>query len=130
MIWPSIWSIDSSTETRGSAKYHTMRDLRNQTTVHNVTRHSARRLWHYAILQHEHGEPALAEVLWHPELPIGLWRRGQRAGAMRYDLVMRRPDGALSIYYGVTEEGLHGPWRDLVLMGEDSGYEGPDPAGG
>jgi hypothetical protein len=107
-----------------------MRDLRNRTTVHNVTRHSARRLWHYAILQHEHGEPALAEVLWHPELPIGLWRRGHRAGAMRYDLVMRRPDGSLSIYYGVTEEGLQGPWRDLVLMSEDSGYVGPDPAGG
>src|SRR5205823_6355668 len=50
---PSTGVEIMSTETRGSTKYHTMRDLRNKTTVHNVTRHSARRLWHYAILQHE-----------------------------------------------------------------------------
>lgn len=119
-----------STDTRGTTRYHTMRDLRNQTTVHNVTRHSARRLWHYAILQHEHGDPAMSEVMWHPDLPIGLWRRGERAGAMRYDVAVREPDGKLSVYYGVTEEGLQGPWRDLIEMAEDAGYEGPDSVGG
>jgi hypothetical protein len=119
-----------STATRDNTHYHTMRDLRNASTVHNVTRKSARRLWHYAILQHEHGNPALSEVLWHPELPIGLWRQGNRAGALRYDLVSRYPDGSTRIFYGVTEDGLTGPWADLAQMAEAAGYEGPDPSEG
>ncbi|MFL5731769.1 MAG: RNA-binding domain-containing protein [Chloroflexia bacterium] len=127
---PSTGVEIMSTEMRGTTRYHTMRDLRNQTTVHNVTRQSARRLWHYAIMQNEHGEPAMAEVMWHPQLPIGIWRRGQRAGAMRSDLVMRQPDGTLLVYYGVTDEGLHSPWQDLVDMAEEAGYEGPDSIGG
>jgi hypothetical protein len=105
-----------------------MRDLRNKSTVHNVTRQSARRLWHYAILQSEHGEPEMAEVAWHPTQPIGVWRRNNRAGAMRLDLVSRYPDGSLRIYYGVTEDGLHGPWLELLEMAEAAGYEGPKPA--
>jgi hypothetical protein len=115
-----------STDMRNGVHYHTMRDLRNSSTVHNVTRHSARRLWHYAILQHERGLPEMAEVMWHDTLPIGLWRRGQRAGDMRYDMVLRKPDGSFGLYYGVTEEGLHGPWRDLVLNAESADYWGPD----
>ena len=55
-----------STEERNGQKFHTMRDLRDGTTVHNVTRKSARRLWYYAILQHEHGDPSYAEIAWHP----------------------------------------------------------------
>jgi hypothetical protein len=119
-----------STATRDNNHYHTMRDLRNSSTVHNVTRQSARRLWHYAILQHEHGGPALSEVLWHPELPIGLWRQGNRAGALRYDLVSRYPDGSMRIFYGVTEDGLIGPWADLAQMADSAGYEGPNPSEG
>lgn len=111
---------------RNGINYHTMRDLRNHSTVHNVTRHSARRLWHYAILQHEHGDPEMSEVAWHPDQPVGIWRRGHRAGDMRYDLISRHPDGSLEIYYGVTEEGLHGSWSDLVLMAEQADYWGPD----
>jgi hypothetical protein len=117
-----------ATEQRNGTNYHTMRDLRNKSTVHNVTRHSARRLWHYAILQHERGAPALAEIAWHPDEAIGIWRRGQRAGDMRYDLVARNPDGGLNIYYGVTEEGLQGPWAELVEMAEQANYWGPDPS--
>ncbi|HUP26863.1 MAG TPA: hypothetical protein VM409_00380 [Chloroflexia bacterium] len=112
-------------EMRNGAYHHTMRDLRNKSTVHNVTKQSARRLWHYAILQSEHGEPEMAEVLWHQELPIGVWRRNNRAGAMRLDLVSRYPDGSMRIYYGVTEDGLHGPWLELLQLAESAGYEGP-----
>ncbi len=115
-------------ELRNGVNHHTMRDLRNKSTVHNVTRQSARRLWHYAILQSEHGEPEMAEVAWHPTVPIGVWRRNNRAGAMRLDLVSRYPDGSLRIYYGVTEDGLHGPWQELLEMAEAAGYEGPKPA--
>ena len=119
-----------STEQRGGTNYHVMRDLRNMTTVRNVTRQSARRLWHYAIVQHEHGTPQPAEVFWHPQLPVGLWRRGERAGAMRYDLIARYPDGSTRIFYGVTEDGLHGPWREVVSLAEEAGYAGPPPAEG
>ncbi len=115
-----------STETRNGINYHTMRDLRNHSTVHNVTRHSARRLWHYAIMQHEHGDPAMSEVAWHSDQAIGIWRRGQRAGDMRYDLVARKPDGTFEVYYGVTEEGLHGLWSELVIMAEQADYWGPE----
>ena len=118
--------VDS--DVRGGVKYHTVRDLRNLSTVHNVTRQSARRLWHYAILQHEHGMPSVSEVVWHPDLPIGLWRRGERAGAMRFDVVLRKPDASLQVYYGVTEDGLLGPWQDLITFSEQAGYWGPDPA--
>lgn len=115
-----------STEARGNTNYHTMRDLRNESIVHNVTMRSARRLWHYAIVQHEHGDPELAEILWHPSLPIGMWRRDNRAGAMRYDLVSRYPDGSMRIFYGVTEDGLQGPWLDLLALADEVGYEGPE----
>lgn len=114
-----------STEARDGGSYHTMRDLRNESTVHNVTKQSARRLWHYAIVQHEHGDPAMSEIFWHPGLPIGLWRREQRAGAARCDLVSRYPDGSMRIFYGVTNDGLSGPWQDLLQMVEQAGYTGP-----
>lgn len=105
---------------------HTMRDLRNGQTVRNVTKQSARRLWHYAIVQHERGNPELAEVLWHDTLPIGLWRRDERAGALRFDLVSRYPDGSMRIFYGVTDEGVTGHWRELVEKAQAVGYTGPD----
>jgi hypothetical protein len=117
-----------STEEKGKVLYHTMRDLRNPSSVvHNVTRKSARRLWLYAITQHEHGDPSAAELAWHPTAQVGLWRREHRAGASRYDLVARYPDGSMRIFYGVTDEGLAGPWRELVQMAENADYWGPPP---
>ncbi len=116
-----------STEERNGQKFHTMRDMRDGTTVHNVTRKSARRLWYYAILQHEHGDPSYGEIAWHPGGAIGLWRREHRAGASRYDLVARYPDGSLRIFYGVTDDGLAGPWQELVQMATEAEYWGPPP---
>ena len=49
----------SSVEERGGTVYYTMRDMRNGNKVSNVTLSSARRLWHYAIKQHE-GNPVKA----------------------------------------------------------------------
>jgi hypothetical protein len=117
-------------EDRSGVAYHTMQDLRNNQKVHNVTRKSARRLWHYAIVQHAHGLPQLSEVLWHPDAPIGLWRKSTRAGATRFDLVSRQPDGSFRVFYGVTSDGLHGDWLELIRMAEEAGYEGPEPAEG
>ncbi len=103
------------TEQRGDERYFTMRDLRNGNIVHNVTRSSARRLWHYAIKQQE-GNPVRAEkIQWHGD--IGLWLRYERMGETRYDLVQRE-DGKIRVYYGVTESGMQGPWQ-VFLAPED-----------
>jgi hypothetical protein len=115
--------IDSVAGERSTS--HTMRDLRNGQTVRNVTKQSARRLWHYAITQNERGNPALSEVLWHDTLPIGVWRRDERAGAVRFDLVSRYPDGSMRVFYGVTDEGLSEPWREVVQKAEAAGWTGP-----
>ena len=45
---------------------------------------------------------------------LGLWRKYRRGGRMRYDLVQRDAEGNLHVYYGVTEDGIHGEWKKLV----------------
>jgi len=100
-----------ATEERKGVKYHVMRDLRNGNVVKNVTRSSARRLWHYAIIEKESHPVKPHEVEWHGE--IGLWKRYQRGGTVRYDLV-QRDNGGIRVYYGVTDDGLHGPWQKFA----------------
>jgi hypothetical protein len=104
-------------EERKGTTYHTLRDLRNGNVVKNVTRQSARRLWHYAITQVESNPVNPKRVDWHGE--IGLMKRRDHAGKARYDLVQRDGDNIRS-YYGVTEDGIHGAWTRLVgLESED-----------
>jgi hypothetical protein len=106
------------TTERNGIPYHTVKDLRNGSVVQNVTRFSARRLWRYAISERESGELDMNTVRW--EGDIGVWKVHKRGGQTRYNLVQRDPDGRLHIYYGVTDDGLHGPWRVFA--------EAPDPA--
>jgi hypothetical protein len=103
------------TEQRNDTRYYVMRDLRNGNIVKNVTRSSARRLWLYAIQQMESNPVKPDKVQWQGD--IGLWRRYERAGEWRYDLVQRE-NGKLRIYYGVTEGGMHSPW-EAFLAPED-----------
>lgn len=100
------------TEERKGVLYHTMRDLRNDSQVQNVTRSSARRLWQYAISRKEKHPLDEGEISWMGEL--GLLRKYQQGRRTRYDLAQRLPDGNLRIYYGVTEEGIHGSWKAVV----------------
>lgn len=99
-------------EERGGKLYHTVRDLRNNNEVKNVTLSSSRRLWHYAISQHEQHPVDERAVTWHGDL--GLWQRRKTRGVVRYDLVQRLPDGGLRVYYGVSDDGIHGEWRTVV----------------
>ncbi|MEE9615674.1 MAG: transcriptional regulator, partial [Anaerolineae bacterium] len=99
------------TQERKGTLYHTMRDLRNGNVVKNVTLKSARRLWRYAITQAEEHPVDASKVEWHGG--IGLLKRREHAGRARYDLVQRE-DGKLRVYYGVTEDGIHGEWARLV----------------
>jgi len=101
---------------RKGTPYHAMRDLRNGNVVKNVTRRSARRLWHYAITQAEEHPVDANKVEWHGD--IGLLKRREHSGRARYDLVQRE-DGKLRVYYGVTEDGIHGEWARLVGLEEE-----------
>jgi PHP family Zn ribbon phosphoesterase len=113
------------TERRRGTQYHMMRDLRNGNLIHNVTRSSARRLWHYAITQAEDKVFNENEVQWSGS--IGLIRRYKKAGAIRYDLAQRVSDEAgktrIRVYYGVTEDGMPGPWA-VFISEEDAPEEG------
>jgi PHP family Zn ribbon phosphoesterase len=103
-------------EERKGTLYHTMRDLRNGNEVKNVTRKSARRLWHYAITQAEEHPIDANRVEWHGDL--GLLKQRKHRGRDRYDLAQRE-DGNLRVYYGVTEDGIHGKWAQVVGLETD-----------
>ncbi len=103
------------TEQRKGMKYHVMRDLRNGNVVKNVTRKSARRLWHYAIAEKESNPVQPGQIDWQGD--IGLVKRYKRGGTTRYDLV-QRDNGDLRVYYGVTYDGMHGPWQAFVTEDE------------
>ncbi len=101
---------------RGGVRYYTIRDLRNGSSVQNVTLKSARRLWRYAISQHEQNPPERTASSGRDD--VGLIKAEKRAGKQRYDFVQRLPDGSIAVYYGVTEEGCDDPWRQF-LVGQD-----------
>jgi hypothetical protein len=104
-----------ATEARGGTLYHSMRDLRNGNVVKNVTRKSARKLWHYAITQVEDHPIDAGELQW--EGDIALVRKRAHAGKARCDLA-QRAGGTVRVYYGVTDDGIHGPWA--AVAGLDS----------
>jgi len=101
-----------SVEERKGKNYYSLRDLRNGNIVHNVTRQSARKLWQYALTEHETRGVDPSKIDWHGD--IGLWKKYKRGGQTRFDLLQRGPDSNLHIYYGVTEDGIHGPWQKLI----------------
>jgi PHP family Zn ribbon phosphoesterase len=109
------------TEERKGTLYHTMRDMRNGNVVKNVTRKSARRLWHYAISQTEEHPVDANQVEWLGD--IGWLKRRAHGGRARYDLVQREY-GKLRVYYGVTEDGIHGEWARLVGLEADLSTDG------
>ena len=103
---------------RNNTRYYTMRDLRNGNVVKNVTKTSARRLWHYAITAYAQlpGDLTHSSVQWQGN--FGLIRIHKQDKSVRYDLVQRQPEG-YRFYFGVTEDGIHGPWHSLVGQEED-----------
>jgi hypothetical protein len=100
------------TEERKGNRYYSLKDLRNGNVVHNVTQQSARKLWQYAVTESLKHAVKPEGVQWKGD--IGLIKRYKRGGKWRYDLAQRDPDGALHAYYGVTDDGIHGPWRQFV----------------
>jgi hypothetical protein len=109
---PQIGVEVVATETRNGNRFHSIHDLRNGHVIHNVTRKGARKLWSYAIQQHEDNAVNHAKIQWQGD--IGLVHIEQRAGKVRYDLALRDQDGHVRIFYGVTEDGMEGRWAAFV----------------
>ena len=100
-------------EDRENGRFYTMRDLRNGNIVKNVTRSSARRLWHYAITAY--GEVAdkldSLPIQWQGE--FGLLRIRKQGKIKLFDFIQRTAQG-YRIFFGVTRDGIHGPWKNFV----------------
>lgn len=103
---------------RDGGKFYTMLDLRNGNVVKNVTRTSARRLWHYALTEYSRlpADPLQAVSRWDGNL--GLLKVRKQGHNTLYDLVQRLPQG-MRFYYGVTQDGVHGQWKRLVGVDDD-----------
>jgi hypothetical protein len=102
-----------SVSKRGGENYYTVRDLRNNNVVKNVTFKSSRRLWHYAITQYSKLPSKIdsMNIQWQGDL--GLVSKKKRGNFHSYDLIERTKDGYRH-YYGVTDDGIHGRWEALV----------------
>jgi hypothetical protein len=105
-----------ATDERKGTTYHTMKDLRNRSVIRDVTRSSARRLWRYAIIDREQSLPTSEEINWRGD--IGLWKTYKWEGKQRHNLAQRDAEGQMHIYYGVTEDGIHGEWKQFFDEGE------------
>lgn len=106
--------VDS--EKRKGTIYHTVRDLRNGNLIRNVTRSSARKLWHYAITQTESGPLDPNVIKWHDDMAVLNTRR--KGDYVWYDLAQRDGDN-IYVYYGVTDSGLNEDWTRLVEQHAD-----------
>jgi hypothetical protein len=100
-----------ASEERQGTVYHTVKDLRNGNLIKNVTKSSARKLWHYAISQREAGLPRPEQIRWQGQ--IALLDERKKDGHTWYDLAMR-DNGDVRIYYGVTDSGLNDDWLSLI----------------
>lgn len=98
-------------EERSGVRVHSIRDLRNGNVIHNVTRKGARKLWSYAIEQREDKPVEPGKIQWRGN--VGLVAAEKRAGKLRYDLALRE-NGSVRVFYGVTEDGMEGPWAAFV----------------
>lgn len=97
---------------RDGITHYSIRDLRNGSIAHNVTRENARRLWQYAIQQHEERAVDAGHVRWKGDL--GFWKvyrpsRGERRFNLAY-----RGQGTFRIFYGVSEDGMDDRWRVVI----------------
>ncbi|MCP4415944.1 MAG: ATP-binding protein, partial [Chloroflexi bacterium] len=100
-----------ASEKRKGTYYHTVRDLRNGNLIKNVTRSSARKLWHYAILKAEDGTPKPAEISWQGN--IALIQTRKKNDSVWYDLALRQGK-TVHFFYGVTDSGLNDAWLPLI----------------
>ncbi|HET8522696.1 MAG TPA: hypothetical protein VFL82_05645, partial [Thermomicrobiales bacterium] len=91
---------------------YTLRDLRNSKVIHNVRRDTTRRIWRYAIEQHETTPLNENGIRWQGDR--GFWKTyTPRGGDRRFNLVARAPDG-IRIFYAVGEDALDDEWQAVL----------------
>lgn len=105
--------IIDSVQRNGNQSY-SICDMRNGHVIKNVTRKGSRKLWNYAIQQHEDHPVDPKKIDWNED--IALVRMDKRAGKIRYDLALREQRD-VRVFYGVTEDGMEGRWATFI---EDS----------
>lgn len=108
---PSTGVEITNTEKRQGTLYHTVHDLRNGNTINNVTRKSARKLWHYAITQVEDSPPNDQKINWQGNMAILDTR--SKGDDTWYDLALRQ-NGEIHYYFGVSDSGLNEDWLNFI----------------
>lgn len=101
------------TEERDGKRYYSMRDLRNGNVVKNVTRTSARRLWHYGIISYEEVAPIIDQMNLRWESNRALLKKHKQGKILLFDFVQKTPQG-MRYFFGVTEDGIQGAWKSLI----------------
>ena len=96
---------------RKNGIYHSVRDLRNGNLIKNVTKSSARKLWHYAITQAESHKPDPARMQWINDKAVLNMRR--KDDYIWYDLALQDGD-EVRVFYGVTDSGLNDEWLAVI----------------
>jgi len=117
---PQIGVEIVETGDRSGHHFYSVRDLRNGHIIKNVTRRGARKLWNYAIQQHEDNPINQRKIEWRGN--IGLVRAEKRAGKTRYDLALREGE-RVRVFYGVTDDGMEGDWTVFVQEEEQLAQE-------
>jgi hypothetical protein len=107
--------VISRLERQGNNSY-SVRDLRNGNVVKNVTHASARKLWQYAINRFDEIRANFdpAAIVWHEDLAL---LRKYTQGTNNYYDLLERTENSYRYFFGVTENGIHGPWK--AIIGED-----------
>ncbi len=103
---------------REGVTYYIVHDLRNDKKVKNVTVKSARRLWHYAIVNYQKimKEDASIKIDWKGNVGI-VKKYGSSSKKQRYDLALKE-NGLIRYYFGVNDDGLDEEWRKLLGLEE------------
>ncbi len=108
-----------ATTVRNGKSFYSLRDLRNGNIVKNVTTASARRLWHYALTKYNEIIPVIDKENINWQGDFGLLRQYSQGKFTHYDLVQRTPNGN-RYFFGVTIDGIHGPWKVFLSEEESS----------
>ncbi len=118
----------AAVEEREGIRYYTVRDLRNNSLVRNVTIKSARDLWHYAIVSYNTNTYKIDAIAWKDSVEgqqRAVLSRAFRAGKMRYDLALKSQDGTPYIFYGVAEDGMDATWKQLIAEEQSATLQPP-----
>lgn len=104
---------------RDGKNFYSLRDLRNGNLVKNVTPTSARRLWHYAISRYAEIHDSLDKenITWIGD--FGLMHQDNQGKTPHFDLIQKTSNG-YRFFFGVTPDGIHGPWKQFFAEEEVS----------